>query len=107
MATDKPRFSISVDEEMRRFIIDYQHRNKLSTQTKAVIALIEKGIDAIKRNDTTPVTNNAPSNKDEALLGSFHQLNDEGQERLLETADDMVQSGKYIKTNSPELGKKA
>lgn len=33
----------------------------------------------------------------EALLDSFAQLNQEGQERLVETADDMVSSGKYKK----------
>lgn len=33
----------------------------------------------------------------EALLDSFAQLNQEGQERLVETADDMVASGKYEK----------
>ena len=50
---------------------------------------------------------NAPSQKDEALLTSFHQLNEEGQEKVVDYADDLVQTGKYIKNNSPELGKKA
>lgn len=43
----------------------------------------------------------------EALLDSFSKLNREGQERLVETADDMVASGKYIKTRSAGLGKGA
>lgn len=34
------------------------------------------------------------------LLRNFDQLNKDGQERLLETSDDMVASGKYIKTTS-------
>ena len=42
-----------------------------------------------------------------ALLDSFSKLNREGQERLVETADDMVASGKYIKTHKAGLGKGA
>lgn len=40
-----------------------------------------------------------------ALLGSFDQLNQEGQEKLVDTADDMVSSGKYIKSDPDQLGK--
>lgn len=39
------------------------------------------------------------------LLHNFDQLNQEGQERLVETSDDMVSSGKYIKSNPDKLGK--
>lgn len=38
------------------------------------------------------------------LLALFHQLNREGRERLVEIADDMVSSGKYIKTDPSTLG---
>lgn len=38
------------------------------------------------------------------LLQNFNQLNQEGRERLVETSDDMVSSGKYIKSNSDKLG---
>ncbi len=41
------------------------------------------------------------------VIGSFNQLNVEGQERLAETADDMVQSGKYIKSGQDEVAQKA
>lgn len=39
------------------------------------------------------------------LIRNFDQLNQEGQERLVETSDDMVNSGKYIKTDKNQLGK--
>lgn len=39
------------------------------------------------------------------LLLNFDQLNLEGQERLVETSDDMVVSGKYIKNDKDKLGK--
>lgn len=56
--------------------------------------------------DDEPIKN-APSNKDEALLNSFHQLNEEGQEKVVDYSDDLVQSGKYIKTDSSGLGEEA
>ena len=49
----------------------------------------------------------ALTQEDRALLACFHALNEEGRERLLESADDMVRSGKYIKIDSDEMGKKA
>lgn len=39
------------------------------------------------------------------LIRNFDQLNQEGQERLVETSDDMVNSGKYIKTDKNQLGR--
>ena len=39
------------------------------------------------------------------LLLNFDQLNPEGQERLVETSDDMVESRKYTKNNKDKLGK--
>ena len=44
------------------------------------------------------------------LLHNFDQLNQEGRTRLVETSDDMVSSGKYIKadaTEPPSKGKLA
>lgn len=38
------------------------------------------------------------------LLHNFDQLNQEGRERLVETSDDMVSSGKYIKSDPAGLG---
>ena len=40
------------------------------------------------------------------VLSSMLQMNAEGQERVAEYADDLVQSGKYIKTRSSGLDKK-
>ena len=40
------------------------------------------------------------------LIWNFDHLNQEGQERLVETSDDMVSSRKYIKTDKNQLGKR-
>lgn len=41
------------------------------------------------------------------LLHNFRALNEDGQDRLLETSDDMVTSGKYTKNNSIEIPNEA
>lgn len=61
MATTKPRFSITVSDEIYEEINTYQHEHRLSTQTKAITALIEKGIEALQRGEDLPVSAPAPA----------------------------------------------
>lgn len=49
MATDKPRFSITVSDDVYKQINDYQHEHRLATQTKAVLAFIEKGLEVVQK----------------------------------------------------------
>lgn len=51
--------------------------------------------------------NSASVKADEALLSLFHELNEEGQEKLLDYADDLVRSEKYKKTHSGKLAAEA
>lgn len=54
--------------------------------------------------DTAP----ALTQQEQTLLAFFNAFNPEGQERLLETADDMTKSGKYKKCDQLEMvGKEA
>ena len=43
------------------------------------------------------------SNVEKELLDSFRLLNREGQEKVIEYVDDLMKSGKYIKTGSSTL----
>ena len=62
-------------------------------------------------SDIDPGAKKAPDTADggtggdlqSVLIRNFDQLNQEGQERLVETSDDMVSSGKYIKNDSNQL----
>ncbi len=55
--------------------------------------------DNVSRLDTSgPVT---------SLVSKFEQLNPEGQEKLLDYADDLVLSGKYIKNHPNRVDKEA
>lgn len=46
------------------------------------------------------------SAQEHQLLDLFRRLNKEGQEKLIDLADDLVQSEKYIKNNSTRVGAK-
>lgn len=50
---------------------------------------------------------NHEQNKDDArLIKNFHALNEEGQEKLLDYSDDLVDTGKYKKHGKVILGSK-
>lgn len=73
-----------------------------------VFQALNLDIENIQRGDLYYSEENAPSGKDAALLAMFNQLNEEGQEKLLDYADDLVQSEKYIKkTGSDRLDREA
>ncbi|MEG1577170.1 MAG: helix-turn-helix transcriptional regulator [Oscillospiraceae bacterium] len=58
----------------------------------------EKGND--KWGNLFNATHEAAPDDEKRLVGLYRQLNKDGQEKLLETADDMVQSDKYILTSA-------
>lgn len=59
-----------------------------------------------RTDDPSPVeAGEDPSPLRSTLLGNFDRLNQEGQEKLADYSDDLVTSGKYIKTDPDQLGK--
>lgn len=57
-------------------------------------------------NDSKP-QDEAPAETDHTILDLLYQLNEEGQEKVVEYADDLLQSGKYIKIHSPGMAQEA
>lgn len=109
MATDKPRFSVTFTDTSFEKIRKYQKENNISTQSKAVARLVEIAISELESetgSKKSPDTAGAaPGDALRSILvQNFDQLNQEGQERLVETSDDMVSSGKYIKSGKTQLG---
>lgn len=47
MATDKPRFTITLDDDTYAEVMAYKEKNKLSTQSKAVQRLVALGLDSL------------------------------------------------------------
>lgn len=57
MSTDKPRYSITVDEEMFEKIEDFRFANRFQTRNQATIELIRLGLEKVNKN-------NKPNNAD-------------------------------------------
>ena len=70
MATDKPRFSVTMSEDMYEKINKYQHENRLSTQTKAISKILEIGLESLQnklaQNTTSDIETALPELSDEA-----------------------------------------
>ena len=47
MPTEKPRFTVTVSDDMKRRIEDYQFSNRMRNQNQAVSQLIERGLNAM------------------------------------------------------------
>lgn len=84
-----------------------------STKLEALANLFQVSTDFLLGRDVIdepqkekPVENDGLDMDEAKLLALFRQLNTEGRERLLENADDMVQSGKYIKSDASDVAAK-
>lgn len=47
MATNKARFSITLDDDLLDEIESYQKQNQIVSRSKAIVSLIEKGVDSL------------------------------------------------------------
>ena len=78
MATDKPRFSITLDYDTMNSVMEYKEKNKLSTQSKAIQRLVEIGLDTlmseISPSSTIPVY---LSNEESQLIDDYRDASDE------------------------------
>lgn len=116
MPTNKPRFTITVDEEIFKLIEDFKYEHRCKNQTQAVLTLIEIGLTDLEHKKKPAGAAESASRAlsheegilDEAelrLLVLYRNLNIEGREKLLDNADDLVASGKYIKNDPDQLAK--
>lgn len=58
MSTDKPRYSITVDEDMFKRIEDFRFSNRFQTRNQATIELIRLGLEAINNKKSKTRKNN-------------------------------------------------
>lgn len=49
MATTKPRYNITVDEEMFREIENFRFENRFQTRSAATVELIRRGLEVVKK----------------------------------------------------------
>lgn len=80
---------------------------KLDT-IRSVVHALGYTLDDLEDTPTkkSPSAAEAASGEDH-IIALYRELNHEGQEKLIDYADDLVASGKYIKSGSDDLGKEA
>ena len=50
MATNKPRYTVSVDDELFQRIEDFRFEHRFQTRSEATVELIRMGLDALERD---------------------------------------------------------
>lgn len=90
MGKNKSRFSVTVSEEMYNDVNTYQHENKLSTQTKAIVEILQIGLNEINHSSCKSSNIQSEAKEDvprvNALIHNFLVLNETGRDRLMEYA---------------------
>ena len=49
MATNRPRYTVSVDEELFQEIENFRFENRFQTRSEATVALLRLGLEALKK----------------------------------------------------------
>jgi len=52
MATTKPRYTVSVDEELFQRIEDFRFEHRFQTRSEATVELIRLGLEALEQSQT-------------------------------------------------------
>ncbi|MEY8423161.1 hypothetical protein AALB52_10525 [Lachnospiraceae bacterium 38-14] len=52
MATNRPRYTVSVDDELFQRIEDFRYEHRYQTHSQATVELIRLGLEALKKEQT-------------------------------------------------------
>jgi hypothetical protein len=68
MPTEKPRYSVIVDEELMKRIDDFRFENRYSSRSAATVELIRMGMDALekKQAEAKKAQKNKPTSETDA-----------------------------------------
>ena len=77
MATEKPRFSVTMEPQMLEKVEDFQHENRMKSQSKAITELVRLGLAELENGTKTEKT---PSEMDEAdeIAKQYRKLDSHG-----------------------------
>lgn len=59
MATDKPRYTVSVDNELFQQIEDFRFEHRFQTRSEATVELIRLGLEALMKEQAEPKSKDA------------------------------------------------
>jgi len=63
MATTKPRYTVSVDEDLFQQIEEFRFENRYQTRSEATVALIRLGLQQLKQEKEQENTKSSPKGK--------------------------------------------
>ena len=77
MATNRPRYTVSVDEELFKKIEDFRYENRFQTRSEATVELIRIGLKALNTElqKTPEAESNTDSQEDEQPLRQQNEGN--------------------------------
>ena len=85
MSTDRPRYTVSVDDELLKQIEDYQFEHRYKTRSSATVELIRLGIQQLMQEQPKIAQNTALSADEQQLIDDYRSLNEQGQEYIRQT----------------------
>lgn len=92
MATDKPRFSLTLDEKTMDRVLEYQKQHGLSTKSRAIQALVESGLqDYI---ETSPDPEGPRDEKEALFMELFGRLTDDHKRFLIAVMKVLLEQGR-------------
>lgn len=94
MATTKPRFMITVSDEIYQAVEDYRFSSRCKSQTQAAVSLIERGLNAINNKSEgikkEPAFPGELTDKERSFLMSFSSLSPLNRRVLLAVAEVLL-----------------
>ena len=91
MATDKPRFTITLDEDTFAEVMAYKAKNKLSTQSKAVQRLVALGLDSLS----------GETQKEDSIIQKIKSLDARGR-RVVDAVIEVESGSKIVEIPKPQ-----
>ena len=89
MSTDRPRYTVSVEDELLKQIEDYQFEHRYKTRSSATVELIRLGIQQLMQEQPQIAQNTAQvhalSADEQQLIDDYRSLNEQGQEYIRQT----------------------
>ena len=111
MSTDRPRYTVSVDDELLKQIEDYQFEHRYKTRSGATVELIRLGIQQLMQEQPEIVQSTAPASTlsadEQQLIDDYRAFNDEGKEKVRDYVADLQDNPKYKKYSESRLEKQA
>lgn len=109
MSTDRPRYTVSVDDELLKQIEDYRYNHRIKNQTQAVISLMQRGLQEIMETEFSqpqqPVEQYSAD--EQQLIDDYREFNVEGKEKVRDYVADLADNPKYKKCSESRLEKQA